>query len=73
MDEPLHLLHQLKHLLRRQAGHCLGDHLGSILGGYCIAVDHRLHKHDRMMEQMEEGGGGKEKRWKGRVKGGEEE
>lgn len=31
LDAPLHLLHELKHLLGGQAGHCLGDGLWSCL------------------------------------------
>ena len=33
LDEPFHLLHQFKHLLRGQARHSLRDHLRGILWG----------------------------------------
>ena len=42
LNAPLHLLHQLKHLLRGKAGHCLSDGLRGRLRGHWGPVQGRL-------------------------------
>ena len=46
LHAPLHLLHKLKHLLRREAGDCLGYCLRGCLGGNGRAVERRLEERD---------------------------
>ena len=42
LDEPFHLLHEFKHLLRREACHCLGDNFRGVLWGNWGSMERRL-------------------------------